>query len=304
MTNWSSFISCQSDWLEENDMLKLIFSFLDLKSLQEACLVCKNWKDIVTRADLLSLSRLTLRLEEKNLNLPVYMISHMFQLAEQDEDAAFDLLCEYSTFRHKEIVRHAGSSISSKPDQRKSFDLTSQRIEQVLREQRQICKVYWSGPDKEQRPSLVLRPALHYSDKRNSALLFALILFEQACERIWKINLRVKDFAVILDFHGFGTRNFDLYFARTFIGWSRKYYKNLLGVCYTIRSPSYGMFCWNIVKMLVPAATIKKINIIPGNEWRKILTENFALENLPVEYGGEMQLPPGVKKTYSESSHS
>jgi len=161
--------------------------------------------------------------------------------------------------------------------------------------------VYWCGPDKQHRPSLILRPALHISDKRNSALLYTLILFEEACERIWKINLRVQDFAVILDFNGFGTKNFDLYFTRTFISWSRKYYKNLLGVCYTIRSPTYGLWCWSLVKMLVPAATIKKINIISGNEWKKILLENFDVESLPIEYGGTMELSPNHKKTYTST---
>lgn len=46
---------------------------------------------------------------------------------------------------------------------------------------------------------------------------------------MWSSAGTVQNFTVIVDFDGFGTRNFDLYFARTFVSWSRKYFKNLLG---------------------------------------------------------------------------
>jgi len=109
--------------------------------------------------------------------------------------------------------------------------------------------------------------------------------------RVWK-TIGINDFCVILDFEGFGTKNFDLHFARTFITWSRKYFKNLLGNCYCIRSPKYALWCWTIVKMFVPVETIKKIFITKDKiEAKKVLIANFSPEVLPQAYGGTAKLP-------------
>jgi len=204
--------------------------------------------------------------------LPDAVIFQLLKLKHKDLKATEDLLVEYLKFREEEFAKF--------PDPKA-----------VIYSEISAHKAFWWGTDKIGRPCLIIRPKMHNPHKKNYTLLYAVHMFEKACDIVWK-STGVNDFCVILDFDGFSTKNFDLHFARTFITWSRKYYKNLLGACYCIRCPKYALWCWAIVKMFVPTETLKKIWIAKDKDDIKIiLLDKFAPEKLPVAYGGSCRLP-------------
>lgn len=179
---------------------------------------------------------------------------------------ALDLLQEYTHFRAEEYSRFPAA-------------------ESVLQKEHSSHVAIWFSKDLQGRPTILVRPRLFIPQKKSPTLLLALNLFEQACERIYKTP-GIHDLVVIIDFEGFSTKNFDLHFVRTFVSWARKYFKNLLGASFAIRSPSYALWCWQVIRIFIPAATLKKIFILKHHEWKTVLLHHFGQENLPECYGG------------------
>jgi len=256
----------------DDDVLLYIFSYLQPRELGVSAVVNKRWQSVIKQNHLVGISKVRNELLERGSVLPDAVIFQIIKLKKLDLKAALELLQEYVEFRKEEFQKFA------KP-------------EEIIHKEVLARKAFWWKHDKSGRPCLIIRPKLHIPHKKNFTLLYAISMFETACDIVWKTT-GVNDFCVILDFEGFGTKNFDLNFARTFITWSRKYYKNLLGACYCIRSPKYALWCWAIVKMFVPAETIKKIFISKDKEEaKKILLDKFAPEHLPLAYGGGCRLP-------------
>jgi len=191
----------------------------------------------------------------------------MLKLKKWDHAASLDLLYEY--WRNKKT----------------ELNVWKDEVPSVLQSQHNTAKAQWLSRDKNGRPCIVIKPGKHLYQKHNPTLLFAMILFEQACDLIMETE-GINDFCVLIDFEGFATRNFDMIFVKNFIMWARKFYKNLLGTCYAIKCPGYALLCWNVVKLLIPAATVEKMIIFKKDEWRKTILENFSVSSLPIEYGG------------------
>ena len=78
-------------------------------------------------------------------------------------------------------------------------------------EQKRSGKAIWYSIDKSGRPCLLIRPSLHST--KHKTVPFAIQLFEQACDILYKKN--ISDVFVILDFEGFGVKNFDLPFVKS-----------------------------------------------------------------------------------------
>jgi len=199
---------------------------------------------------------------------------------------AVDLLTDYSIFRREELGRFVDP-------------------QRVIQEQIQSKKAFWMSHDKTGRPCIVIRPRLHTPHKNNHTLLYSMVMFEYICELVWRTK-SYKNLCVILDFEGFGTKNFDFQFARTFISWSRKYFKNLLGACFCVKSPKYALWCWNLVKIFVPAETLKKVHICKKDEWQKVLLEHFDASCLLSEFGGTLKTPwsPTSRRSLDERIQS
>jgi len=259
-----------------NDIMLYIFSYLQPKELAIASLVTKRWQSVISENQLVGIAKVRNELLEKGHVLPDAVIYQIIKLKKSDLKAALELLLEYVIFRKEEFAKF--------PDPDGAI-----KKEQLTR------KAFWWQSDKIGRPCLIIRPKFHIPHKKNYTLLYAIHMFEYACDIVWKTT-GIKNFCVILDFEGFGTKNFDLNFARTFITWSRKYYKNLLGACYCVRSPKYALWCWSIVKLFVPAETLKKIYISKDKEDAKqILMGNFDSTKLPSTYGGTCRVPVQYK---------
>jgi len=256
----------------DDDILLYIFSFLDPADLSASALVQKKWCTVIKQNSLIAIAKVRGDLEWAGSSLPDAVILQIIKLKKFDLKASLELLMEYVEFRKEEFAKFP-------------------HPEEVLKKEIATHKAFWWQTDKNGRPCLIIRPRLHIPHKKNFTLLYAIHMLEKACDIVWKTT-QVNDFCVILDFEGFSTKNFDLNFARTFITWSRKYYKNLLGTCYCIRSPKYALWCWTIVKMFVPAETLKKIFITKDKEEvKKLLMEKFATDKLPSAYGGTASVP-------------
>jgi len=254
------------------DILLLVFSFLKPNQLATSCLVNKRWDFVIKERLLLEISSVKNSLRNYVHTIPTPVVFQLLKLKKKDMKATEDLLREYLTFREEEFSKFSDPSL-------------------VIAAEFQTRKAFWWQTDKMGRPCLIIRPKFHIPNKKNYTLLYAVHMFEKACDIVWKLS-GVHDFCVIVDFEGFSTKNFDLHFARTFVAWSRKYFKNLLGACYCIRCPKYALLCWAIVKMFVPGETLKKIAICKDREdAKKVLLEKFTPEKLPMTYGGICQLP-------------
>jgi len=255
----------------DGKILLYLFSFLDLHSVCDMAVTSKKFQILANKNLLREIAKIRAELIQLGHPLRNALIFQIIKLKKKDLSAAKELLLEYAAFRKEEFDKH--------PDP-----------EGVLKKEASSHKAFWYGTDKAGRPCLIIRPKFHAPHKKNYTLLYAIDMFEHACEIVLN-HEDVHDFCVILDFKGFGAKNFDLNFARTFITWSRKYYKNLLGACYCVRSPKYALWCWTLVKIFVPAETLKKILISKDkDEAKTILMANFEPEQLPECYGGIAKL--------------
>eukprot|EP01116_Phalansterium_solitarium_P008994 TRINITY_DN2297_c0_g1_i2.p1 TRINITY_DN2297_c0_g1~~TRINITY_DN2297_c0_g1_i2.p1 ORF type:complete len:297 (+),score=57.54 TRINITY_DN2297_c0_g1_i2:35-892(+) len=248
------------------EALVFILSRLDTKTLLSASRVCKRWNEASKEKRIHGVVFLRELLDGKNVTLPDFMIHQIYKLKKFNIPESLELLLEYSHFRRAEFSRF--------PDP-----------DAVIRSEAESRVAFWMGTDSVGRPVILVRPRLHLPQKKNPTLLFALDLFEQACEIVYRKS-GISELVVVLDFEGFSTQNFDLTFARTFVSWSRKYFKNLLGASYSIRSPSYALVCWRIVRVFIPAVTLKKIFILKPHEWQPFMLKHFDPSQLPRVYGG------------------
>jgi len=243
------------------------FSLLDSHTACRSARVCKNWSKILAEKQLIGVAFLRERLLAcHRVALPDSIIYQIFKLKKRNVADSLEMLADYAHFRKTEFGRFSDPDIALRNEAAKKV-------------------AFFMSVDKFGRPCILVRPRLHFVQKKNATLLYALQLFERACDIVFRTR-GVEDVVVIVDFEGFGSKNFDLSFVRTFISWARKYYKNLLGSAYCIRSPSYALWCWTLIKIFIPAATLKKVHILKNHDWKPFLLKQFATDELPRVYGG------------------
>jgi len=252
------------DSLGDGLLMDLMVDYLDKKDLGHFSCVNRRYSLLVKRNKLKDVLETKIILRNKNIYLPNHTILQILKLKKFDKPSSIEMAASYRDFRISEYERFSDPTKIIKAQAR------SKKLVQL------------ESLDKDGRPILIIRPSLHIPTKNNDTLLYAVYMFEHVTKFVW--NSGINEFTVILDFDSFTSKNFDFQFARTFITWSRKYFKNLLGACHCIRVPSYAKTCWNVCKLFVPAETIKKIHIYKKNEWKQPIINHFNINQLPIEY--------------------
>jgi hypothetical protein len=54
---------------------------------------------------------------------------------------------------------------------------------ETISQQEKQRKAIWCYNDKKRRPTIIVRPSLHKAKKSNPTILFAMHMFENACEK-------------------------------------------------------------------------------------------------------------------------
>jgi len=249
------------------NVLVTISLLLGKRDLLSMTLVCKEWRDVIDGRKIHMIYEVRQALKQKGVVLKDAIIFQILKLRKYDIPSSVELLVEYWKTQKKEYTNWG------------------EDLDKIIESQLSLGKARWLSRDNRGRPCIMIKPCKHFYQKDNPTLVLAMTLFEQACEFIM-VSRTLSDVVVIVDFEGFSFRNFDMGFVTAFIFWARKYFKNLLGACYTIRSPPYAMICWRMVRVLIPQATVEKMLIFKKDEWRKPLLQNFPANCLPKEYGG------------------
>jgi len=143
---------------------------------------------------------------------------------------------------------------------------------------------------------------------KNECFLYAYqimyqILKQIECQRI-KSNGKVSQFVAIIDCNelyfrklSFETLQCTLRFFREF----EAYFPEIMAACYVVNTPMVFSIVYNLVKPLMSAATIAKLQIFDSNEtkWKPVLQSHIPLDILPADYGGNAE--PIISSCYNNN---
>jgi hypothetical protein len=175
-----------------------------------------------------------------------------------------------------------------------------------------------SGYDKEECPIIIVpfgnwdvRTAVDEGNgktflKYNQILQIAMV--DDAKLKMRQQDKYISQFNGIFDMSGFSLRQVtSMACIEVHMESVRQYednYPETLKSAYVVNAPRIFAILFNIIKPLLTARTLNKIQIFDSNEakWKEALLNNFPADQLPAEYGGTkkatMQIKPNSGELY------
>jgi len=99
----------------------------------------------------------------KGIRVPDSVIFQIYKLKKLNFEESFCLIQEYEEFRIEEYGKFNSP-------------------EKVIQMERETRQAVWYSKDKLDRPCIIIRPRFHTPNKKNYTLLFAIHMFEEACD--------------------------------------------------------------------------------------------------------------------------
>ncbi|KAF3430899.1 hypothetical protein FNV43_RR25629 [Rhamnella rubrinervis] len=150
-------------------------------------------------------------------------------------------------------------------------------------------KLFMQGVDKTGRPIVLVFGARHKQAKLDDFKRFVTYCLDKIC---YRMPSGQEKFTSIADLEGWGYSNSDIRGYLAALSILQDCYPERLGKLFIVHVPYVFMTAWKMVYPFIDKKTQKKIVFVENKKLKSTLLSEIDESQLPVTYGGKMQLVP------------